>query len=124
MITIGIDVSKDKLDILWLRDITSKRAKAKIFKNNASGHQALVNWVENQTKAKVEEINFVMEATGVYHEPLAYALFEQGSHVFVINPARIKAHATSLGQQGKTDKKDSFAIAHYGAMHVDASVAP
>lgn len=55
-----------------------------------------------------------MEATGVYHEGLAYALDEQGVAVSVINPARIRDYANSLGGRTKTDKKDSVVIARYG----------
>ena len=60
-------------------------------------------------------MQFVMEATGVYHENLAYGLYEAGARLVVENPAKIKSHAGSLGSRNKTDKKDSFVIAHYGA---------
>ena len=115
MITIGIDVSKDKLDLLWLKELTTRKVKTKVFKNTAQGHQELVHWVLKNTQSELDDIRFVMEATGIYHEALAYSLFAQQTHVVVVNPARIKTHAKSLGIRGKTDKKDSFAIAHYGA---------
>ena len=56
-----------------------------------------------------------MEATGIYHEALAYALHEAGAVVAVVNPANIKHYAESFGRRSKTDKKDSVIIARYGA---------
>lgn len=115
MISIGIDVSKDKLDVLWLRDKETRKVKTKAFMNRPEDHQKIVAWVLKNTQAALSDIQFVMEATGVYHEALAYALHEQQAQVFVINPARTKAHAKSLGIHTKTDKTDSYVIAHYGA---------
>ena len=114
MITIGIDVSKDKLDICWLRDLASKRVKTKIFKNTIKSHQALLDWTIKTTGYSVNDIQFVMEATGVYHEAVAYFLYQAGVRVIVVNPALIKAYASSLGHRSKTDKKDSYVIARYG----------
>jgi transposase len=55
-----------------------------------------------------------MEATGVYHERCADWLFNVGSKVSVVNPARIKYYGQSLGVRSKNDKKDSVVIARYG----------
>ena len=112
---IGIDVSKTKIDCLWLRDTTTGKVKTKVFANDNKGHQALIQWSMTNTKADIGDIHFVMEATGVYHEGLAYALHEAGAAVYVINPAQIKAFGKSLGVRTKTDKKDSMVIARYGA---------
>jgi len=56
-----------------------------------------------------------MEATGVYHEALAYAMHKAGASVSVVNPAKISHYAKSLGVRRKTDKKDSLVLARYGA---------
>ena len=115
MMTIGIDVSKDKLDVLWLKEVARRKVKTRVFKNQESAYQQLVAWALKNTQADLSEVQFVMEATGIYHEPLAYALFELGANVYVVNPAKVKSHAQGLGVHSKTDKKDSFVIAHYGA---------
>jgi len=57
-----------------------------------------------------------MEATGVYHEALAYALEAQGFLVSLVNPAFIRDFAKGLGSRHKTDKKDSLILARYGAL--------
>ena len=49
-----------------------------------------------------------MEATGIYHESLVYALHGFGMQVSVINPAFVRDFAKGLGVRNKTDKKDSF----------------
>jgi len=115
MAIIGIDISKLKLDCLWLRDLTGHKAKSKIHPNTPQGHQALLAWSTQQTGEAVTSLHFIMEATGIYHEALAYALHEAGAKVSVVNPAQLRNHARSLGTRTKTDKKDSWVIAHYGA---------
>ncbi len=116
-IIIGIDVSKVKIDCAWLRDFKTGKVKTKVLKNNADGFQSLINWVELKTQQPLSSICFVMEATGIYHEALAYALHAAGADVCVVNPAYIHDYAKSLGTRSKTDKKDSIVIARFGATH-------
>jgi transposase len=115
MTIIGIDVSKKKLDCLWLKDGVNGKAKSRVFPNNTAGHFALLDWAQKQTNETVEAIHFLMEATGIYHETLAYQLYQAGAKVYVINPARVHSYAKSLGQRTKTDKKDSMVLARYGS---------
>ena len=114
MIVIGIDVSKAKLDCLWIRDLQSMKIKSKVQANTATGHKALLEWAVKQTGEDVAGLHFVMEATGVYHERLAHTLHDAGAQVSVVNPARIRDYAKSLGTQTKNDKKDSVVIARFG----------
>jgi len=115
MNVIGIDVSKDKLDCLWLRDGATGKVKSKVFNNQSDQHKALVEWSIKNLSCDATEILFVMEATGIYHEALAYFLYEAGAQVAVVNPARIRDYARALGSHTKNDKQDSRVIAHYGA---------
>lgn len=115
MTIIGIDVSKKKLDCLWLKDLATSKVKTRIFPNTPEGHQALIHWATQHTQQAIEAIQFMMEATGVYHETLAYALYHAGAQVSVINPAQVHNYAKSLGTRSKTDKKDSMVLARYGA---------
>lgn len=117
MMIIGIDVSKAKLNCLWLRDVTTGKVKSKVIKNNAEGHLALLEWSKKNTGESFDSIHFVMEATGIYHEALAYALYQAGAKVSVVNPAQISHYAKSLGCRSKTDQKDSQVIARYAASH-------
>lgn len=121
MITVGIDVSKKKLDCLWLRDLQTGKRKTRVFNNTSVDHRQLVKWITRSAHCEPDQVQCVMEATGIYHEALAQNLYDAGVKVVVENPARIKAHAKSLGARNKTDSKDSFVIAHYGvSMQPDA----
>lgn len=115
MAIIGIDVSKAKLDCLWLRDSLSLKVKSKVFPNTSAGHQALLDWSVKQIGKTIKELHYVMEATGIYHEGLAYALHKAGARVSVVNPAQLSNYAKSLGTRTKTDKKDALVIAYFGA---------
>jgi len=111
---LGIDVSKAKLDCLWLRDPENSKIKTKIFQNTLEGHITLKKWIETNIQESPENIHIIMEATGIYHESLAHHLFAQGFKVSVVNPARPKAFAKGLGSIHKNDKKDSYILALYG----------
>ncbi len=112
---IGIDVSKTKIDVLWLKDMENGKVKTKVFNNTEAAHQELTQWIETHTKQPITASHVIMEATGVYHEALAYALYEAGASVSVVNPAKISHYGKSLGVRSKTDKKDSMVIVRYGA---------
>jgi len=117
MTIIGIDVSKDKLDCAWLSDGVASKVKNKVFPNTPAGHQQLLAWAVKQSQAPLEALHVVMEATGIYHEAVAYALHQAGARVAIVNPAKIHAYSKSLGVRSKTDKKDSVIIARYGDSH-------
>jgi transposase len=113
MNTIGVDVSKDKLDCALLRE--EDKLKAKVVANKPSGWQELLNWTLKNTSLAITELHFIMEATGVYHEQLATFLHTAGVKVSVVNPAQVKFYAQGLGVRSKNDKKDSAVLARYGA---------
>jgi len=114
MAIIGIDVSKEKVDCFWLKDTQRHTGKSKVFKNTPGEFPALVDWMVAQTGETTAQLHFVMEATGIYHEALAYALHAEGSKVSVVNPAWVRDYAKSLGIRTKTDKQDSLVLARLG----------
>lgn len=111
----GIDVSKKKLDCAWLRDPVQQKIKTRVFDNSPTGFQALLQWACDHSQSPATDLHLTLEATGVYHEALAYALYDAGATVVVANPAKVKHYANSLGRRSKTDKKDSVVLARYGA---------
>jgi len=115
MAIIGIDVSKKKLDCLWLKDVAAGNVKSRVFTNDPTGYLALLDWAQKQTNEELETIHFIMEATGIYHEALATQLYQAGAKVSVVNPAQVCSYAKSVGRRTKTDKKDSMVLARYGA---------
>jgi transposase len=60
------------------------------------------------------EISIIMEATGVYHEQLAYFAFERSYRVSVLLPNTVKAFAKSLNTLSKTDEIDAQVLAQMG----------
>jgi transposase len=111
---VGIDVSKAKIDVTWLKNPETLKIKTKIFENNYAGFVLLIEWIKTNTDQPATMIHCIMEATGIYHEPLALWLYDQGVKVTVANPAHVKNFAKGLGTIHKTDKKDSFLLARYG----------
>lgn len=100
---LGIDISKDSLDCFKLAERSAQR-----FSNNKQGIEALVAWLGADTDLRV-----VMEATGVYWQACAFALFEQAVKLSVVNPAQVKYFARSSLRRGKTDSMDAELLAHY-----------
>jgi transposase len=56
------------------------------------------------------------EATGVYYEAAAPALYDAGKIVGLANPAQVSALAQSFGIRPKTDGGDSVLLARFGAL--------
>jgi len=85
----------------------------KTFPNNIKGFNSLIEWV---SKVGVKEVpcRFVMEATGVYHELLAYFLFDHGFPLSIVLPNKISNYARTLDIKTITDKTASQAITQFG----------
>ena len=111
---LGIDISKDSLDCFKLAEKSAKR-----FNNDARGIEALVAWLGADT-----DLHVVMEATGVYWQACAFALFEQGVKLSVVNPAQVKYFARSSLRWGKTDSMDAELLAHYAQKMQPAAWQP
>lgn len=110
----GIDVSKEKFDVGWLRDVKTGKKKTKVFKNTRAGHQQVQDWLLNNLKVPAQDIVITLEPTGVYHEALMYFLHDCGFQVLLVNPGKARKYAESLNQIHKTDKLDAVTLAWYG----------
>ncbi|QGM26604.1 MULTISPECIES: IS110 family transposase [Acinetobacter] len=112
MITLGIDVSKAKIDCcIFPSGLTGKR-KTKRFDNAQSGFVKLVKWL-TELDVNLSDTRAVMEATSVYHENLAHFLYDMELTICIANPARVRAFAKGLSMLNKTDKADSEALVYY-----------
>ncbi len=123
MFYLGMDVAKAKLDCCLLLDEASGKRKTKVVHNTRAGYLDLLAWIAKQHVAPTQ-LHVVMEATGVYHELAAFALFEAGIAVSIVNPAQVKAFGRGLAVRTKTDGVDSFVLARYGALLKPAAWAP
>lgn len=110
---LGIDVSKDKLDVA-LRLVDGKM-RSKVVANTPEGFAVLRAFLDKQN---VTALHACMEATGIYWEACAEYLAEAGFTVSVVNPAQVKAFGRSRLQRTKTDKADARLIAEFCAAQV------
>jgi transposase len=100
---VGIEVSKDRLD-LHLRPSGESFAVAR-------KGEALAGLVE-RLRALAPAL-IVMEATGGYETIVAGALAAAGLPLAVVNPRRIRDFARATGKLAKTDRLDAAAIARF-----------
>lgn len=107
---IGIDVSKDTLDVCITKGI-SQSDICKMYKvdNNARG----VNELGNKLKRLGIDSNIpiALESTGIYHILPSMLLSEKGYKVGVINPLNTKYFTSANIRKQKTDKVDAKALA-------------
>ena len=114
MISIGIDISKDKITVCALEEGSKIIWKPFDVYLNKSKVEELIEKLE---KIK-EEVKITMEATGKYHLPILYELKERGYFVAVINPLKMKQYCRALNfRKAKNDKIDAKQIAEYGLMY-------
>ena len=104
-IVVGIDVSKDRLDV-HVRPAGTVLS----FGRDAAGIEALVGEL-----AGVAPWVIAVEATGGFETVVVASLAAAGLPVVVVNPAQVRAFATALGQRAKTDPIDAAVIAHFAA---------
>lgn len=114
--SVGIDVAQNELVVSFGRMYEDWRVEIfafKTFPNNKKGFASLVAWV-NKGAAPCLEVHYVMEATGVYHERLAYFLDDQGCYLSVVLPNKISNYFRTLEVKTINDKTSSEAIARFG----------
>jgi transposase len=113
---VGIDVAQKELVVClgrmydnWEPELYASKA----FANTKKGFENLSVWVKKQTDETVA-VRFVMEATGVYHEALAYFLDEKANEITIVLPNKISNYMRTLDIKTVTDKTASEAIARFG----------
>lgn len=114
---VGIDISKDSFDAQYaLVDEKQQQRFVTVaqFRNTLPGFRKLHRWAKKMAKGSSAPLWFVMEATGVYHEHLAYYLTEQNQQVSIVLPTKMKNYVKSLDTKSKTDRLDARAIAQFG----------
>jgi transposase len=107
---VGVDVSKEKLDLALLRD--AGKFRDKVLANSRKGFEEVLAWLAKQG---VTQAHVCMEATGAYWEELAEFLVDAGFEVSVVNPLLIRKYSESLGERSKTDRIDARVIARFCA---------
>lgn len=102
--TIGIDVSKDRLDAFW-----HSRDEMRSLPNTAEGFEQLCSWLEQN-----DDVLFVFEATGAYHRGLERHLSLAAQPFIKVNPRQARRFAQAIGRLAKTDRVDARMLARMG----------
>lgn len=100
---VGIDVSKDQLDIA-----VRPTGETWSMPNDASGITELV-----QRVAQLHPKLVVLEATGGLQMPVAAALASAGWPLAMVNPRQVRDFARATGKLAKSDQLDAQVLAHF-----------
>lgn len=104
MVNVGIDVSKERLDV-------AVRPSGETFSvaNDDKGHEQLRKHLR---KLKPERV--VLEASGGYEAKVAHLLALAKLPVVVINARQVRRFAQAIGRLAKTDTIDAMVLAQFG----------
>jgi transposase len=105
LIFIGIDVSKDTLEVAL-----DDKSTTQCIANTEAGIAALVKKLI-PLSAQIGVV--VLEATGGLERQVAVALCMAGLAVMVINPRQARDFAKSMGYLSKTDAIDARVLSHF-----------
>ena len=109
-ITVGIDISKEKIDVSIL--LEDKIIRHEELTNKRQGFEKLWHILK-----KFKEVSVGFESTGSYGKNLSHFLCEKGFKVYLLNPIQVKYYIKSKMKRVKTDKSDSALIAQFVSLH-------
>ena len=111
MISVGIDVSKDKHDCFIQSSEGEVLADVFTIPNNMDGFNLLLQRIQDCTNSQ-DKIKVGLEATGHYSYNLLGFLLDNGLATYVLNPLRTNLYRKSLSlRKTKTDRVDARTIA-------------
>jgi transposase len=94
----GVDIAQKELVVSLGRLLESLAIEIfayKVFVNSDKGIQSMIEWVSSCSE-NAAQLPYVTEATGVYHERLAYALESMNIDLSLILPNKISNYAGLL----------------------------
>jgi transposase len=107
---VGIDISKDKVDVAC----RGASGIAPVWERAESALEQL-----SRELVSVGTCRVVLEASGGYERAVLDALQAAGVEVFMVQPARARHFARSLGRYAKTDAIDASVLAHMAEVAVE-----
>lgn len=111
VVSVGIDVSKDKHDCFIVSSEDEVLADVFTIPNNMDGFRFLLQRIQDYTHAQ-DKIKVGLEATGHYSYNLLGFLLDNGLTTYVLNPLRTNLYRKSLSlRKTKTDRVDARTIA-------------
>lgn len=116
--SVGVDIAKHKFTacvckcyLSGLQDISSVEE----FENSKIGFDQFFKWSRKHISSDLSAL-YLMEATGVYYENLAYFLHNLGQQIVVVLPNKVKHYAQSLYIKTKNDIVDARVLAIMGSL--------
>ena len=110
MISVGIDVSKDKSTVCFLKPCGEVLVTPYDVLHTQGELTALVERIRSYD----EEARVILEDTGHYHFPIVKFLLDNGIFVSTVNALRMKKYCSQSIRKAKTDRIDAVRIASYG----------
>ena len=111
MISVGIDVSKDKHDCFIFSSEGEVLADVFTIPNTMDGFHSLLQQIWKCSNSQ-DKIKVGLEATGHYSYNLLGFLLDNGLATYVLNPLRANLYRKSLSlRKTKTDRVDARTIA-------------
>ena len=111
MVSVGIDVSKDKHDCFIVNSEGEILADVFTIPNNMDGFHYLLQRIQDCANTQ-NKIKVGLEATGHYSYNLLGFLLDNGLPTYVLNPLRTNLYRKSLSlRKTKTDRVDARTIA-------------
>ncbi|MFC4210020.1 transposase [Pedobacter lithocola] len=96
--------------VIYTQQAVKVKASQK-FSNSTSGFKLFMHWLGRNSKHRISVV-CVMEATEVYHEPLAWFIDGQAVSVSILLPNKEKKY---LPANGAKSKNDARGLAQIGA---------
>lgn len=120
---IGVDVSKNTLDVALFRGkIDWNEGHVKVS-NNESGYKELRKWLRLKNAEK-KRLRICMESTGLYTHDFRFWLEKENIIYYVVDPKLMHHFAPPQSIKGirqtKNDKADAFRIAIYCSLFHDS----
>ena len=119
MVSVGIDISKDKSTVCMLRPYGEIVEAPFSIDHTEQALNALIERI----KSFDEDVKVVLEATGGYHQVVVSKLLSADIFTVVVNPYIMKKYCAATLRKAKTDKIDSVRIANYGIDHWFSMIA-
>jgi len=116
---IGIDVSKEKLDLAMINS-NLELVTEKIIPNSLTKINTFFTALFRKLKISKEQVLVCCENTGIYGRPLEICCVKLGINLWVEHPLKIKKASTDM--RGKSDQKDAYRIAEYVFRYSDKVV--
>ena len=116
---IGVDVSKEKLDVCVIT-ASNEMVSEKIIRNDQSKIKSYLDKLIRKLKINADALLICCEHTGTYTRPLQLVCHEFGYPLWAENAYKIKKAASDI--RGKSDRKDAVRIAEYALRYNDKAV--